>query len=142
MRVLVYGGRTFRDAGLLWRRLDILLSEALQFNDPLTIIQGESGTYVNGRAFLGADLLGKQWAIDNEVPHLDFPAAWKDFEAKPCIIVHGQYGPYNRLAGHNRNRRMLVEGQPDLAIECKGKSGTLDMRTRLLKAKVPIIYLH
>lgn len=134
MRVLVYGGRDFADAGLLYRRLDILRTEAHVFNDPLVIIQGDAR---------GADRLAKHYAIKYGVAHEDFPAAWEDLEAMPCKVkVNPQTGElYNALAGFNRNQQMIDLGEPDMAIECKGEKGTADMRSRLLLAKIPIITL-
>lgn len=146
MRLLVYGGRNFVDSTKLWRRLDGLLKEAQAAGDTLVIIQGDNGkTDEKGRAIQGADLLSKQWAIDNAdkgVEHADYPARWHDFEDKPVKLKRGPTGIYNVLAGFNRNLRMLVEGKPDCALECPGGTGTKDMRERLRRAGIEPMRLH
>jgi hypothetical protein len=143
MRILVYGGRRFRERDILYRRLDNFLKEARVQGDHLVIIQGDAGLLgFDGKVIQGADLFAKEWAIDHQVDHLDFPADWKNLGAEPCVVGYGAYGKYNKMAGFNRNQKMLDDGKPELAVECKGEKGTADMRRRLLKAGVPIIYLH
>lgn len=80
--ILVCGSRTFADYNAVARVLD---------NCPETvthIIQGEAQ---------GADLFGKRWAIEHNVPHTDVAAEWSK---------------YGKRAGYLRNRKMM-----DLLIE-------------------------
>ena len=116
MKVLVFGGRKYRDRHRLFAELD-----AMHAVRPITkIIQGEAP---------GADKFAKQWAQSRGVPTDDFAADWNDMQAE--IVVPRQRADgswYNAAAGAIRNRRMMAEGKPDLALEFPGGRGTYNMR--------------
>lgn len=61
---------------------------------------------VSGKA-KGADTLGEKYAKENTYTIEEYPAKWNDLTATPCKIKHGKYGPYNALAGINRNIDMV-----------------------------------
>ena len=106
MRALVCGGRDFDDKQWLYEVLDTL---------PITeIIQGDAN---------GADLLAKQWAIDRDIDHQDFPARWQT---------------EGRKAGPLRNRRMLDTATPDIVIAFPGGTGTNDMVKYAISKGVPV----
>lgn len=98
MRILVTGGRDYGDRAYLFRVLSIL--HELQ---PLSLlIVGDAP---------GADRFAWQWAIENKVSWIRYPADW---------------GRYGRAAGPIRNRQML-EAQPQLVLAFPGGRGTADM---------------
>lgn len=99
MRVLVCGGRDYRNRNAVWRALD-WLHEAKGIT---AVIQGAAD---------GADRWAAEWGVERQVPVCSFPADWDQ---------HG------KAAGPIRNRRMLAEGKPDGVVAFPGGRGTLDM---------------
>ena len=88
IRVLVCGGRNFRDKAMLYGRLNAMYAA-----------RGVSALIHGGAR--GADFLASGWAIANEVPSIAFPADWKRL---------------GDAAGPIRNSQMLREGKPDLVL--------------------------
>lgn len=109
MRVLVCGGRNFRDRNILFAELDRLHADWGPFK---SVIQGGAD---------GADRLAKTWAEERGIECVTFPADWKK---------HG------KRAGPLRNQQMIDEGKPDFAVSFPGGAGTHDMMTRITKAKI------
>ena len=91
-KVIVAGSRSFNDFALLYRTLESL------FKEEIIIVSGCAE---------GADRLGEEYARCKNYFVEKHPANWSDLNAKPCRIKYGKYGPYNALAGHNRNKEML-----------------------------------
>lgn len=112
MRVLVCGGRHFKNRALLELTLD-----RVHARRPFSHI-------IHGGAE-GADLMAGEWALDNRVPFEVFEAHWNTY--------HG-----NR-AGNVRNARMLRNGKPDLVIAFEGGSGTQDMICKSLTAGIAVL---
>lgn len=111
MKVLVCGGRDYKNKTHLWHVLDQIHGGG----QPITlIIEGESR---------GADQLAALWAASRGVPIKPFPADW---------------GRYGNGAGPIRNTQMLIEGQPDLVVSFPGRDGTADMVRKAKKHKVPV----
>ena len=98
-RMLVCGGRDFTDWELLVEELTWLLGS------------DDYGTIIHGGA-RGADSLAGEYARDNGLKEIVFKADWNK---------HGN------AAGHIRNKRMLVEGKPDIVAAFPGGKGTADM---------------
>jgi hypothetical protein len=111
MKVLVCGGRDYRDQTRAWAVLDDLLDRV---KPSLTVICGAAN---------GADALAADWAIARSVALSWFPADWKR---------HG------KAAGPIRNQKMLDEGKPDLCIAFPGGRGTADMVRRAREAGVEV----
>ena len=88
MKVLVFGTRTFSDREFLFNSLDEINTEYRIH----TIIEGEAK---------GADLLAREWAIGRGITLEPYPANWARFRY---------------AAGPIRNRQMLEEGMPDMAV--------------------------
>ena len=65
----------------------------------------------------GVDTLAGEWAERNGVRMV------------MCLILAGE-------GGFKRNRRMLVEGRPDLVVHFPGRRGTRDMVERATRAAV------
>jgi hypothetical protein len=109
-RVLVCGGRDYADAGFMFRVLEKIRRQI----GIGCIIQGEC-------PFGGADALAKMYALCNGIEHADFPAR----------VVAG------RVLGPERNARMLKDGRPEIVVAFPGGSGTADMTTKALRARIP-----
>jgi len=105
LRVLVCGGREYKDAATLFNYLD----ELRQQTGDVFIIQGGAK---------GADLLAKSWANSRGQPMAEVPANWYKF-GKP--------------AGHMRNAWMLLL-EPDLVVAFPGGTGTAGM-VKMAKSK-------
>ena len=124
-RVLVCGGRDFKDADLIYDELD----RAHRINPISHIISG---------AAKGADYIALMWADDHGVARVAFPADWEDLSHPDALIRTARDGrKYDARAGHRRNQKMLDEGKPTRVIAFEGNSGTADMVRRAKKAGVP-----
>jgi predicted Rossmann-fold nucleotide-binding protein len=110
-RILVCGGRDYRDAKHAYEVLDNLKK---WFDPNFIIIQGEAA---------GADYLGKQWGKANGRPVIGVEANW-DFYKKP--------------AGGIRNGWMLEFCTPDLVVAFPGGTGTSSMITKARQAGVDV----
>ena len=95
--VLVCGGRDFDN----WLQVDHVLCAELSEGD--TLICGGAR---------GADWLAFEFALDQGLFFVVFPADWARF---------------GKRAGYLRNRRMLDEGRPDRVIAFAGGRGTTMM---------------
>lgn len=129
MRVLIFGGRDFRDQSMMQRALDnfYLANGAI--------------TYVIHGCAAGADSMGMMFARNWLcIPDSgdEFKADWKNIDVAGAVVKTNQHGQYNALAGHQRNERMIVEGKPDWGMCFPGGSGTADMKARLIKAGIPV----
>lgn len=110
MRVLVCGGRDFRDPSFIFRHL--------------TQVQSKRGItlLIHGDA-RGVDHLAASWAETRDIPVESYPAEW---------------GKYGAAAGPRRNARMLIEGKPDLVVAFPGGRGTADMVRRARAAGIEV----
>jgi hypothetical protein len=121
MKVLVFGGRNYRDEKSAFAALDVAHS-----HQPITLI-------IAGGAS-GADTLAERWADARGVPKVIMPARWQDLDAPGAVIKVNSYGKqYNVNAGFDRNQAML-DLDPDGGIKFPGVSGTRDMLDRLTRA--------
>lgn len=113
MRLLVFGSRTWANERVIFDYLDDLH----EFETITCIVHGVAP---------GADLLGERWAKLRQVNYEGFPAYWN---------LEGR-----RLAGGNRNRRMVRVGRLNAAVGFRrfGPSpGTDDMVNVLRLNKIP-----
>jgi cysteine synthase len=111
MKILVCGGREYTDRS----RVATVLQKCLDRYKTITIIHGDAR---------GADRLARDWAIDNSIDQIAFPADWDK---------------HKKAAGPIRNQQMLDEGKPDLVIAFPGNTGTADMIRRSRKTKIPVV---
>jgi YspA, cpYpsA-related SLOG family len=88
MRLIVCGGRDFKDKAKMSRHLDNML---VRFRIDC-IIEGEAS---------GADSMARDWAEYNDIPVMKFPANWSK---------------YGKAAGPIRNKEMINEGDPDYGL--------------------------
>lgn len=111
MRILVCGGRNFRNSEMLGAWLGGVCNR----HRISAIIQGGAS---------GADELARLYAEWRSIPVETYEADWK---------LHG------RAAGPIRNQRMLDQGKPDLVIAFPGGSGTADMVRKARAAGIELI---
>jgi hypothetical protein len=110
MRIIVCGGRDFRDRRAVFDALDLLHSKrGIDF-----LMQGAAD---------GADYLAWQWANERGIPCGSYSAQWD---------VHG------RRAGPIRNQEMIDEGEPDGVVAFPGGRGTADMIARAEKVGLKV----
>lgn len=118
-KVIVAGGRDFKDYELLRDKCRVLLANKL----PDVVI-------VSGHAE-GADKLGEGFGIFHDLQVERFPADWDDL-SEPCVLRYTKAGkPYNAIAGHKRNTAMGEFADAGIIFDTGGK-GTADM-IRILK---------
>jgi hypothetical protein len=103
-RLIIAGGRNFNDYPLLRDNCNILLSQKMNTHNVIII----SGTC------RGADLLGEQYARENNLPVYRFPANWKK---------------YGKTAGYLRNRKMAEKADALVAFWDGKSRGTANMIT-------------
>lgn len=114
-RILVCGGRDYKDKVSLYTYLDGLCEEREWHTgiDPL----GPDKNWlpyvhvISGKA-KGADTLAVDWAVTNWCSYDEYPAQWDK---------------YGKSAGYKRNAQMLEEGKPDLVVAFPGGVGTAMM---------------
>jgi hypothetical protein len=110
MRLLVCGGRDWDDFEVL--------------NEELTWLAYEPGisVIIHGGA-RGADTLAGEWAALTKTPVEVYRADWEK---------HG------RSAGPIRNKRMLIEGKPDMVLAFPGGRGTRNMIEQAVAVSVKV----
>lgn len=99
MKILVCGGRTYREGPRLFSYLDALHAEV----GVTLVIHGDAR---------GADRLAGGWANQRGIEQRAYPANWEK---------HG------KAAGFRRNEEMLRRGQPDMVVAFPGGPGTRSM---------------
>lgn len=93
MKLAIIGSRSFTNVELLNRTLE-------QYRSKVTLV-------VSGAA-RGADTLGEQWAVRNNIKTLIFPADWDNLDVPNAIIRTGKNGKkYNANAGFERNKLII-----------------------------------
>lgn len=125
--LVVTGGRNFYDTRFIHNQLSVLKSA---HNIDVLRHGGASGV----------DLLCAEWARANGITVEVYPAEWDNLDVPGAVIKVNARGPYNAVAGHLRNQKMLdTLPVPTMAIAFPGGKGTADMVRRIRAAG---IYLH
>lgn len=126
MKVIIAGSRSFND----YDKLKEFCEKVLANQDDIEIVSGTAE---------GADKLGERYAKEKGYVLTEFPAKWKDLEAKPCFVRYDKNKePYNVLAGLNRNEEMAKYANA-LIIFWDGKStGSKNMIESAMKHKLKI----
>lgn len=125
-RLLVTGGRDYRDRAHVFATLDAIHAET-----PVTLL-------VHGAA-TGADGLARDWAIERGIKHFPFPADWNDIHHPEAVVKQRRDGTlYDAAAGPRRNRRMLDEGKPDMVLAFPGDKGTGNCIWEATQRGVPV----
>lgn len=103
MKTIIAGTRTIEDKNVVYFAI-----EKSQFK--ITEV-------VSGKA-KGVDSIGEKWAIDNNIPIIEFPAHWTQFGKK---------------AGPLRNQEMVEYADALIAVWNGASSGTKDVINRARK---------
>jgi hypothetical protein len=119
MRVLVCGGRDYRDEPHVYATLDRWLNS---YGDDLRLCCGYDP---RDKKYQGADHLAYQWGLSRFVNCVPFPADWKK---------HG------KAAGPIRNQQQLDEFEPHRVVAFPGGRGTADMCRRAKGAGLSVQY--
>lgn len=110
MKIIVTGGRTYFNKGILNMELDK--------QKPTMIIEGGA---------LGADLLAHLYAEDKGIPNKTYKANWEDLsQPNARIKVRWDGKKYDANAGHRRNKKMLEENLDATVVAFPGGHGTAD----------------
>jgi hypothetical protein len=120
-RVLVCGGRHF---GLLDDGKGNWYSDYPVINSAIDTIKEYKPTHIISGGATGADQIGVFAAQCIPVEYSVYKADWH---------THG------KAAGMIRNRRMLIEGKPDLVLAFPGGKGTANMVEISRKAGVKVV---
>jgi hypothetical protein len=112
-RVLVIGGRDYRDHEICFAELDRLHA------------QYKFAVLIHGGA-PGADKLAHEWAESRAIPVEVFPAEWTKL---------------GHSAGPARNAQMLKDGKPTLVVAFPGGKGTRDMVRRATHKGLPVVQI-
>lgn len=126
-RVIVAGGRNFKDFDLLQAKCNVILTSKLP---DVEIVSG---------CAQGADALGEMYAAFYNLIVAPFNADWDNMDATPCLPRKTRSGrPYNALAGNIRNKQM-AEYAHALICFWDGKSkGSADMIKIMQKMNKPV----
>lgn len=111
MRILVTGGRDYKDESVVARAL----FEETAGLDPSDVIVIHGGAQ-------GADTLAMRWCYLHGIHAAAVPALWDYY-------LHG--------AGPRRNSVMLLL-QPDVVLEFPGGSGTQEMRLKAIQRGITV----
>lgn len=109
MKILVCGGRNFKDRVTVFTALDFYANGAER------IIHGNAP---------GADRLAEEWAEGRGI--------W-------CVAYSADWQKHGKAAGPLRNQMMLDMERPSLVVAFPGGRGTADMIARARKAGVTVI---
>ena len=114
--IIIAGGRDFKNKNVLYSTINRII-----------------GTYTFIRIITGfakgADMLGYEYAVNNNIPFEVFKANWSDIAGKPNseIRINNQGNKYWVKAGFVRNRRMLLKANTLVAFWDGRSKGTKDM---------------
>jgi hypothetical protein len=123
VRLLVCGGRDYSDYTKVYTEIARALDWVSSGDEPNDSWLPPKDTVIISGGATGADSIAVDWAVIHWVPREVYKADWER---------HG------KAAGPIRNKRMLVEGKPDMVLAFPGGPGTANMVDQALKAGVPV----
>lgn len=131
----VFGTRTYTNKD----RVYFELNELRKLYRIVNIISGVDILDIKAK---GVDSFARDYAIENKIPYIGYPADWKDM-AKPCLERKNEFGVYNALAGLNRNTKIANRADCGLAFWDRKSKGTADTIEKLkqLTKKIKIVYV-
>jgi len=137
MKIIIAGSIEFSDY-LFLKEMCLKIIHGEQINRK---VQNKYLEFISGTA-KGADVLGERFAKAYGFKPKLFPANWTDL-TPPVITGVNSRGVYNKLAGHNRNQKMVdyvVEngGGILIAFRINNSAGTTDMIRRAKKANIKV----
>jgi len=136
MILAVIGSRTFKNKKVIYQAID----EIREKYNITAIVSGVSKDDTNDT---GPDTYGRDYALDNNLEYIGFPADWDNMDP-PCVIKYTKFNkPYNALAGFNRNTNIAETGFLGYAKwdgKSKGTKDTIDKMTALGKEVIIDLY--
>lgn len=114
MKVIIAGSRNFHKSKVVYQFVNDKVKGGLKIEQVLC-----------GCA-RGVDEIGRQWALDNNVPVKEFPADWNK---------------YGRAAGHIRNSQMVKEADALIAVWDGKSRGTKDTIDKAETKGIPVFIL-
>ncbi len=126
MRLLVCGGRSF---GVFAEERNFIRKSIIEILHPAGgdhIWYRGSDLIISGMA-AGADTVAALFAQEMRIPLDCYP------------IDEKEWARYGRAAGPRRNRRMIVEGKPDIVLAFNGGPGTRNMIQQAKNNSIPVI---
>ena len=131
MKVIIAGGRKFKDYELVKETLDKFKKE----NNITEIVSGKAN---------GADSLGEKYAKDHDIIIKEFPAKWNDIEGKlPKEVIFNAFGKkYWINAGFRRNEEMAEYADCLIAFWDKQSNGTKNMISLAKKYNLKVIVIN
>ena len=126
-KVIVAGGRYFND----FKKLESFCKHILKNQTNIEIVSGTAE---------GADALGEQFAINNNLGLKSFPAPWDSIEGKPesQIGVTKAGKKYWKPAGHFRNKQMADYANALIAFHDGKSKGTAGMISLAKSSKLKV----
>jgi hypothetical protein len=122
MKVLVCGGRAYRDKVYAFEVLDRLHAK-YTFT---CVVHGGAGARLEDQT-IGADLLAGEWAKA------------RGLEARAYPVTQAEWDEFGISAGPRRNGRMLDLESPELVVAFPGGRGTRNMLHKARWRKCPIV---
>ena len=121
MKIIVAGSRDCVDRKLIYEAIEEGIKE---LGKPTCIIHG------NCR---GVDKISEDWAKENGVNYLRYPADWNDIKCEGALVKE-RVNPwtkkkekYNANAGFQRNEKMAIDGDALIAVNIGNTPGTKNM---------------
>lgn len=144
--MIVSGSRNWNWYGVFEKAMVDVLSE-IQYHYP---VRRNAIDVVQGGAH-GVDYMARKFAKKFKLHETEFAANWDNLDSKiePVKEVHGISSgyAYNKLAGVNRNKRMLEYIKPSkykflVAFQMDKSRGVQDMLNLGLKENLPIYHFQ
>ncbi len=128
MRVIVTGGRDYQDKEVVWGTLDRIHREGyFQWQQTVPVGPRNIVWIITGACpYGGADLLAENWAKENEVNYIGYPAKFKT-------------GPRGKAEGPYRNAGMAEYAEASLVVAFPGGRGTANMIAEAKIRGIPIL---
>lgn len=146
MKLLISGSRDWNWYGVFKKAMIDSLSELQN----MYVFRRHQIEVVEGGAW-GVDYMARRFAKEMKFPTKSFPANWDSLNSSSEKVSIG-YNPntghnYNKMAGHNRNIRMMDYINPHplkalVAFQMDKSKGTQSMIDIALKAGIPVYHFE
>lgn len=138
MRILICGSQKFEDYVFLEKMCTDIISKH-QYD---YVIPNKDLEIVSGHAPRGGDWLAEKWAKKNKLKIREFPAEWNNMDVPIVSEGMSYYGKYNKLAGLQRNTKMVDYVAEDngivIAFRTQDSKGTSDTIAKAKKAGLKV----
>jgi hypothetical protein len=121
MKIIVAGSRDCTDRKLIYEAIEEGIKE---LGKPTCILHGDCR---------GVDKIAEDWAKENGVNYISYPADWNNVKCQGALIKE-RVNPwtkkkekYNANAGFQRNEKMAIDGEALISINIGNTPGTKNM---------------